>query len=125
MNDCNERIVCLGLNVISSPSNDDDDYGSPGVGAARPVDQQIGSNTTRLNEGSLLIDSTCAHTDVRHPTDLSLLNVDAVFSVGVARELTETLIDAMYIQVRDAFGHKPRTHCKQARQQFLAMAKKK
>ena len=31
----------------------------------------------------------------------------------------------MYPQVRDSFGHKPRTHRKQARQQFLAVAKKK
>jgi len=39
--------------------------------------------------------------------------------------MTETLIDVMHSQVRDAFGHKPRTHRKQARQQFLAVAKKK
>jgi transposase, IS5 family len=31
----------------------------------------------------------------------------------------------MHSQVRGAFGHKPRTHRKQARQQFLAVAKKK
>ncbi len=44
--------------------------------------------------------------------DLSLLNE--------GRELTNTLIDAMYSQVRESFGHKPRTHRKQARQQFQA-----
>lgn len=49
--------------------------------------------------------------------DLSLLNE--------GRELTDTLIDAMYSQVRDFFGHKPRTHRKQARQQLLAVAMKK
>jgi len=65
----------------------------------------------------LLIDATCVPADIRHPTDLSLLNE--------ARELTETLIDAMHSQVRGAFGHKPRTYRKQARQQFLAVAKKK
>ena len=31
----------------------------------------------------------------------------------------------MHSKVRDAFGHKPRTHRKQARQQFLVVAKKK
>ena len=67
--------------------------------------------------GSHLIDSNCAPVDIRHPTDLSLLNE--------AREVTEILIDAMHPQVRDSFGHKPRTHRKQARQQFLAVAKKK
>jgi transposase, IS5 family len=64
-----------------------------------------------------LIDATCAPVDIRHPTDLSLLNE--------AREATEILIDAMHVQVRDRFGHKPRTHRKRARQQFLVVAKKK
>ena len=115
VNDCNERIVRHGLNVIrSSASTDHDDDTSHGGGAARPADQQIESNATRPNQGSLLIDATCVPADIRHPTDLSLLNE--------ARELTETLIDAMHSQVRDAFGHKPRTHRKQARQQFLAVA---
>jgi hypothetical protein len=65
--------------------------------------------TTRPNQGSLLIDATCVPADIRYPTDLSLLNE--------ARELTETLIDAMHPQVRQSFGHKPRIHHKQARKQ--------
>jgi IS5 family transposase len=118
VNDCNERIVRHGLNVIdSSAATDHDDDSSHGGGAACPADQQIGSNTIRPSRGSLLIDVTCVPADIRHPTDLSLLNE--------ARELTETLIDAMYSQARDAFGHKPPTHRKQSRQQFLAVAKKK
>jgi transposase, IS5 family len=117
VNDCNERIVRHGLNVIcSSAPNDHDDYGNQGGGDARPADQEIGSKTTQPNQRSLLIDATCVPAD-NHPTDLSLLNE--------ARELTETLIDAMHSQVRGAFGHKPRTHRKLARQQFLAVAKKK
>lgn len=39
--------------------------------------------------------------------------------------MTEILIDAMHPQVRESFGHKPRTYRKKARQQFLAVAKKK
>ena len=118
VNACNERIVRHGLNVIrSAAATDHDDDSSHGGGTARPADQQIGSNTTRPNQGSFLIDATCVPADIRHPTDLSLLNE--------ARELTEALIDAMHAQSRDAFGHKPRTHRKQARQQFLSVAKKK
>jgi hypothetical protein len=64
-----------------------------------------------------LIDATCIPADIRYPTDLSLLNE--------AREVTEKLIDAMHPQVRASFGDKPRTHRKKARQQFLAVAKKK
>jgi hypothetical protein len=97
-----------GLNVIhSSAVADHDDDSSHGGGAVCPADQQIGSNTTRPNQGSLLIDTTCVPADIHHPTDLSLLNE--------ARELTETLIDAMHSQARDAFGHKSRPHRKQAR----------
>jgi IS5 family transposase len=77
----------------------------------------IGADTPQPNQGSLLINATCVPADIRHPTDLSLLNE--------ARELTETLIDAMHSQVREYFGHKPRTHRKQSWIQFLAVAKKK
>jgi len=105
VNDCNERIVLHGLRVIRSAAADqhDNDDSSQGSEVATATDQQI--------------DATCVPADIRYPTDLSLLNE--------ARELTETLIDAMHPQVRVSFGHKPRTHRKQARKQFLAVAKKK
>lgn len=119
VNDCNERIVRHGLNVIrSSAANDhDDDDTNQGDETGRSDHEQNKSDTTQPNQGTLLIDATCAPADIRYPTDLSLLNE--------ARELSEKLIDAMHAQVRGAFGHKPRTHRKQARQQFLAVAKKK
>ena len=127
VNDFNEQIVHHGLSVVrcSAPSNNDGDDSNHGGRTGRVGDQQIGSDKTEPNQGSLLIDSTCAPADIRHPTDLSRLNVNEVFSEGVARELTETLIDAMHSHVRDAFGHKPRTHRKQAREEFLAITKKK
>ncbi len=100
VNDCNERIVRHGLSMIRSSATDvHDDDGSHGDGISRAADQQIGTDKTLPNQGSLLIDATCVPADIRHPTDLSLLNE--------ARELTETLIDAMYLQVRESFGHKP------------------
>ena len=105
VNNCNERIMRDGLNVIrSSASTDHDDDSSHRGGAARADDQQIGSDTTRANQGSLLIDTICVPADISHPTDLLLLNK--------VRELTDTLIDAMHSKVRDSFGHKPRTHRK-------------
>jgi transposase len=117
VNDCNERIVRHGLNVIrSSGSQGPDDDNGNGGGSTNPAAQPKPSSQQQ-NQGSLLIDATCAPVDIRHPTDLSLLNE--------AREVTEILIDAMHPQVRESFGHKPRTHRKQARQQFLAVAKKK
>ena len=98
VNDCNQRIVRYSLNVIRpSAGNDHDDDGSHGGGATRLDDQQIGSKTTQPNQGSLLIDVKCVPVDIRHPTDLSLLNE--------ARELSEALIAALHSQVRDTFGH--------------------
>jgi IS5 family transposase len=118
VNDCNERIVRHGLKVIRSCVDDDpgDDDGS-GDGWTGTADQPQPSSQKQANQGSLLIDATCAPVEIRHPTDLFLLNE--------AREVTEILIDAMHPQVRECFGHKPRTHRKKARQQFLAVAKKK
>ena len=119
VNDCNERIVHHGLKVIrsSDPQDPGDDSGSGGDGSTTPGNQPSPSAQKQPNQGSLLIDATCAPVDIRHPTDLSLLNE--------AREVTEILIDAMHPQIREHFGHKPRTHRKKARQQFLAVAKKK
>jgi len=118
VNDCNERIVRHGLNVICSPIDHDpgDDDGSGG-GSTSTADQPQPSPQKQTNQGLLLIDATCAPVDIRHPTDLSLFNE--------AREVTEILIDAMHPEVRERFGHKPRIHRKKARQQFLAVAKKK
>jgi len=118
VNDCNERIVRYGLNVIrSSDSQEPDDESSDGGSSAGTGDQPMPPAQKQPNQGSLLIDATCAPVDIRHPTDLSLLNE--------AREVTEILIDVMHPQVRESFGHKPRTHRRKARQQFLAVAKKK
>jgi hypothetical protein len=103
VNDCNERIVRHGLKVIRSSDSQGagDDNGSGG-GSTSTADQPKPSSQKQPNQGSLLIDATCAPVDIRHPTDLSLLNE--------AREVTEILIDAMHPQVRESFGHKPRTH---------------
>jgi IS5 family transposase len=116
--DCNERIVHHGLKLIrSSDDEDPGDHSGSGGGSASPDNQPIPTTQKQTNQGSLLIDATCAPVDIRHPNNLSLLNE--------AREVIEILIDAMHPQVKEDFGHKPRTHHKKARQQFLAVAKKK
>jgi IS5 family transposase len=118
VNDCNERIVRHGLKVIrSSDDQDPGDHSGSGGESGCNGEQRNPSTQNQPNQGSLLIDATCTPVDIRHPTDLSLLNVDEVFSEGVAREVTEILIDAMYPQIRESFGHKPRTHRRKARHQ--------
>jgi IS5 family transposase len=118
VNDCNERIVRHGLKLIrSSDDQDPGDHSGSGGGLASPGDQQRSSAQKQPNQGSLLIDATCALADIRHPTYLSLLNE--------VREVTEILTYAMQPQIREHFGHKHRTHRRKARQQFLAVAMKK
>ena len=117
VNDCNERIIRHGLAVIQSTASQHDQDDDPGSGADNSGDQQDSKPEATGNQGSLLIDATCTPADIRYPTDLSLLNE--------AREVTEKLIDTMHPPVRDEFGAKPRTHRRKARQQFLAVAKKK
>ncbi len=117
VNDFNERIVRHGLHVIQSEGSDDDQDADKDGGSATGHGSNEQGLSPSVNQGTLLIDATCAPVDIRYPTDLSLLNE--------AREVTEMLIDAMHPPIRDAFGQKPRTHRKKARQQFLAVAKQK
>jgi hypothetical protein len=117
VNDCDERIVCHGLSVVRSVESQDDDDSDQGSGSFNTADQHAPASKASTNQVSLLIDATYIPANIRHPTDLSLLNE--------AREVTEKLVDAMHPQVRNAFGHKPRTHRKKASQQFLSATKKK
>ena len=103
--------------MIQSTASQDDHFEDPGSAADNCGDQEDSAPEATGNQGLLLIDATCTPTDIRYPTELSLLNE--------AREVTEKLIDAMHPPVRDGFGAKPRTYRRKARQQFLAVAKKK
>jgi len=109
VNDCNERIVQHGLNLIraaETEEHDQDDSQGGGRSSICDTEQHISSTKAIDNQGSLLIDATCALVDIRYLTDLSLLND--------AREVTEVLIDSMYKTVRELFNHKPRTHRKKS-----------
>jgi len=68
------------------------------------------------NEGSLLLDATCAPADIAYPTDLNLLNE--------AREKLEAMIDTLHEPVVGQ-ASKPRTYREKARKQFLAVSKQR
>ena len=68
------------------------------------------------NEGTLLVDATCAPADVAYPTDLNLLNE--------AREKLESMIDTLHQPVRGQTP-KQRTYREKARRQFLAVSKQR
>ncbi|MBF0192529.1 MAG: IS5 family transposase [Magnetococcales bacterium] len=65
--------------------------------------------------GKLIIDATVAEQAIRYPTDLGLLNE--------AREISERLIDRLF--PLSGLQKKPRTYRQKARQDFLALVKKR
>ena len=60
------------------------------------------------NSGTLMIDATCAPSNIRYPQDVSLLNE--------ARENAEKLLDVLH---DPADGKKPRNYRKRARKDYL------
>ena len=60
------------------------------------------------NSGTIIVDATCAPSNIRYPQDVSLLNE--------ARENAEKLLDVLH---DPADGKKPRTYRKRARKDYL------
>ena len=73
--------------------DDDDSDDAPGSGG---------------NRGTMIVDATCAPSNIRYPQDVSLLNE--------ARENAEKLLDALH---DSADGKKPRTYRERARKDYL------
>lgn len=65
-----------------------------------------GEDKPKGNRGKLVIDATCAPGDLRHPSDLSLLDE--------ARRKTEKIIDELYEQCRTQLSVKPKTYRRKA-----------
>ena len=78
-------------NEASDGSDDDDDAG---------------------NGGTMIIDATCAPSNIKYPQDTALLNE--------ARESAEKIIDELFIS---GDGVKPRTYRKEAHKQYLKFAR--
>jgi hypothetical protein len=66
------------------------------------------------NGGTMIIDATCAPSNIRYPQDTSLLNE--------ARESAEKIIDALHTPGE---GMKPRTYRKEAHKEYLKFAKRR
>ena len=92
-----------------SPKNKDDDKAPPtsGGGTSEADDSDVSDNN-----GTLILDATCAPANIRYPQDCSLLNE--------AREKLETLI----IRFCKSYGlARPRMYRRQGRKNYLALAK--
>jgi len=66
------------------------------------------------NSGTLIVDATCAPSNIEYPQDLSLLNE--------GREKLEKIVDELY---NPQNGIKPRTYRKQAHKDYLKTARKR
>jgi len=66
------------------------------------------------NSGTMIVDATCAPSNIRYPQDTSLLNE--------ARESAEKIIDALYTPGE---GVKPRTYRKEAHKEYMKFARSK
>ena len=65
-------------------------------------------------KGTLIVDATCAPSNIKYPTDTDLLNK--------AREDTERMISAMH---DPSTGHRPRTYSRTSRKEFVNFSKKR
>jgi hypothetical protein len=63
------------------------------------------------NSGTMIVDATCAPSQIKYPTDIALLNE--------ARENTEAIIDELHTPGKK----KPRTYRKRARKDYLNIAR--
>jgi len=86
------------------------------VSEAHPVSTAESEAPALPNQGTVLVDTTCAPADVAYPTDLNLLNE--------AREKLEAIIDTLHEPVIGQTA-KPRTYREKARKQFLAVSKQR
>lgn len=92
LGEINEMVIARAQEAGASTTDKDDDD-SPG------------------NDGTMIVDATCAPSQIKYPQDTALLNE--------ARENTENIIDVLRIPGEP----KPRTYRERARKDYLAIAK--
>ncbi len=110
LSEVNERIALAGLAEEQKSEDDDEPKGDSGSG------DDAQENSSLPNKGIMLIDATCAPSDIRYPTDLSLLNE--------AREKLEDIIDVLH-QPDIGRLRKPRTYRNKARKIYLSIEKQR
>ncbi len=104
---------------LTKKDNDNDNNSSSGTGTdestSEPETPEIPETLTiPENKGTLIIDATCAPSNIRYPQDFSLLNE--------ARVKLETIIDRL---CKDHLLSKPRMYRIEARKNYLSLAKTK
>ncbi len=97
--------------------NDDDVDGGPQVAAGENSGTALKEGDSPAeNAGTLVLDATVGPSDIRYPTDISLLNE--------CREDCEKMLDMLWPHT-DRVGHKTPYSRKKARKSYLALAKQR
>ncbi len=112
----NEWIV-LGEAKEDKHDNDGDDDGGDSMGQSdkSEIKDKDGENG-RGNKGTLILDATCAPSDIAYPTDLRLLNE--------GRLITEKIIDKLFEELVGT-EKKPRTYRQRAKRDYLSISKQR
>lgn len=76
-----------------------------------PVKNDDDNSDDSGNSGTMIVDATCAPSQIKYPQDTELLNE--------ARENTEKLIDELHTK----WNKKPRTYRKKAHKDYLSIAR--
>ena len=112
-----EMLAWVNDQIIGRKTEQDthDDDGSNGSGTGSQADEsQDGESKEEKNEGTMILDATCAPQNIRFPTDASLLNE--------GREKAEEIIDTLH-DMGLSEGKKPRTYREKARRKYNSFSK--
>jgi transposase, IS5 family len=114
-----EMVGRVNEQVVMGVKNADADESIVPNSEERKKTENQNEATVVPNQGQLIVDASCAPADICYPTDLKLLNE--------AREKTEAILDELYTQLKDKdkCKKKPRTYRRQARQEYLQVAKQR
>lgn len=110
----NDQIIGRKAEQDKDDRGDSDDRGNDD-GTGGQADESEGSESqTEENQGTMILDATCAPQNIRFPTDTSLLNE--------AREKAEEIIDELH-GMGLSEGEKPRTYRQKARRKYNSFSK--
>ena len=98
--------------IIGRKKKEDDNESEPPSGSTN--DGESAEAEEKTNDGTLILDATCVPSDIRYPTDVSLLNQ--------GREYLERVIDEQH-KMGLTNGQKPRTYRQIARKEYLRFAR--
>ena len=106
LNEINEMII-----EYNAPKDNNNDKGNSGSSGSSDKAEETKESKAN-NKGTMILDATCAPQNIKYPQDIELLNE--------SREKLEQIIDRI---CKDYSYYKPRMYRKNARKDYLALAK--